>query len=210
MNYSYTLGATVYHQAPSCPLHTPGHIQYIAWAKNKTNKNVGVSWADNSVKVQRNLTISNPKPDLHNINAQWYYQVWWKSIVYSSYQLETKIWASRADNPVNIWWNLIISNPKPDLHNINAHTKFGENPLMFTQVIIRIRNMDRWTDVRLADGPTERHMDVQRETIIPHHYHVAGYKVIRFSGTFSKKYMSVGGFLFLFSGWVHSWTVGFV
>ena len=32
---------------------------------------------------------------------------------------------------VNIWWNLPISNPKPDLHTINAHTKFGENPLMF-------------------------------------------------------------------------------
>ena len=35
------------------------------------------------------------------------------------------------------------SNPKPDLHNINAHTKFGrENPLMFTQVIIWKRNTD--------------------------------------------------------------------
>ena len=43
---------------------------------------------------------------------------------------------SRADNSVKIWWNLPISNPKPDLHNINARTKFGENPLMFTQVII--------------------------------------------------------------------------
>ena len=30
-----------------------------------------------------------------------------------------------------------ISNPKPDLNNINAHTKFGENRLIFTQVIIR-------------------------------------------------------------------------
>ena len=43
---------------------------------------------------------------------------------------------SRADNSIKIWGNLPISNPKPDLHNINAHTKFGENPLMFTQVII--------------------------------------------------------------------------
>ena len=25
-----------------------------------------------------------------------------------------------------------ICNPKPDLHNVNAHTKFGENPLTFT------------------------------------------------------------------------------
>ena len=44
---------------------------------------------------------------------------------------------SRADNSVRIWQNLPISNPKPDLNNINVHTKFGENLLMFTQVIIR-------------------------------------------------------------------------
>ena len=29
-----------------------------------------------------------------------------------------------------------MSNPKPDLHNDNAHIKFGENPLRFTQVIV--------------------------------------------------------------------------
>ena len=39
---------------------------------------------------------------------------------------------SRADNSVKIWWNLPISNFKPDIYNINAHTKFGENPLKFT------------------------------------------------------------------------------
>ena len=39
---------------------------------------------------------------------------------------------SGADNSNN---NLAISNPKADLHNINAHTKFDENPLKFTQVI---------------------------------------------------------------------------
>ena len=49
---------------------------------------------------------------------------------------------SRADNSVNIWRNLPISNPKPDLLNVTAHTKFGENPLMFTQVIIRKRKKD--------------------------------------------------------------------
>ena len=77
----------------------------------------------------------------------------------------------RADNSVKIWRNLPISNPKPDLHNINAHTKFGENPLMFTQVIVRKRK----TDGRTYDWRTDRHTDVQRETIIPHHYCVAGY-----------------------------------
>ena len=74
---------------------------------------------------------------------------------------------SRADNSIKILRNLPISNPKPELHNINAHTKFGENPLMFTQVIIRKRKTDRRTD---------GHTDVQRETIISRHYCVAGYK----------------------------------
>ena len=30
-----------------------------------------------------------------------------------------------------------ISNPKADLHNMNAQTEFGENPLVFTKVIIQ-------------------------------------------------------------------------
>ena len=65
---------------------------------------------------------------------------------------------SRADSSVKNWRNLPISNPKPDLHNINAHTKFGENPLMFTQVIIRKRKMDGRTDVYVStpDGRTHR------------------------------------------------------
>ena len=33
-----------------------------------------------------------------------------------------------TENSVKNWLNLPISNPKADLHNINAHTKFGENP----------------------------------------------------------------------------------
>ena len=54
------------------------------------------------------------------------------------YRLENKnMGVSRADNSMKLWRNLPISNPKLDLYNINAHTKFGENPLMFTQVIIR-------------------------------------------------------------------------
>ena len=74
---------------------------------------------------------------------------------------------SRADNSVKNWRNLPISNPEPDLHNINAHTKFGENPLMFTQVIIWKRKTDGRTMDRLTDN--------QRETIIPRHYCVTGY-----------------------------------
>ena len=40
------------------------------------------------------------------------------------------------------------------------------------QVIIRKRKMDGCT----TDGRTDRHTDVQRETIIPCHYSVVGYK----------------------------------
>ena len=43
----------------------------------------------------------------------------------------------RADNSVINLRNSPICNPKPDVYNINAHTKFGENPLIFTQVIVR-------------------------------------------------------------------------
>ena len=56
------------------------------------------------------------------------------------------------------------SNPKPELHNINAHTKFGESPLTFTQVIQK-----RNTDGQTTDRWTDRHMDIQCETIIPRH-----------------------------------------
>ena len=59
---------------------------------------------------------------------------------------------SRADNAVKIWQNLPISNPKPDIYNINKHTKFGENPLKFTQVIIQKRKMDgRSVDTRTSN-----------------------------------------------------------
>ena len=35
-----------------------------------------------------------------------------------------------------------------------------------------------WKDLRQTDGWMDRQMDVQRETIIPHHYRVAGYKKV--------------------------------
>ena len=50
---------------------------------------------------------------------------------------------SRADNSVKIWQNLAISNPKLDLLNVNAYSKFGENPLLFTQVIVWKRKYGR-------------------------------------------------------------------
>ena len=47
------------------------------------------------------------------------------------------------DNSVKIWWNLAISNPKPDLLNVNAYSKFGENPLLFTHVIVQKQKYGR-------------------------------------------------------------------
>ena len=82
----------------------------------------------------------------------------------------------RADNFVKNLQNLPISNPKPDLHNINAHSKFGENPLMFTQVITRKRKTDGRTYDGRTGGQTDGLTDDQCETIIPRHYCVAGYK----------------------------------
>ena len=77
---------------------------------------------------------------------------------------------SRADNS-----DLSINNPKPDLYNINAHTKLGENSLMVTQVIIQKQNTDRQTYHSLTEGQMDRHTNVQCETIIPLHYRVVGY-----------------------------------
>ena len=71
---------------------------------------------------------------------------------------------SRADNAIKILRNLPNSNPKPDHNNINAQTKFGENPLMFT------RNHPETKygrmEVQLTDERTDRYADIQRETII--------------------------------------------
>ena len=66
------------------------------------------------------------------------HQIWLKSLdIYASYHLENEnMGVFQGDNSIKIWGNLPISNPKPDLYNINAHIMFGENPLMFTQVII--------------------------------------------------------------------------
>ena len=48
---------------------------------------------------------------------------------------------SQADNSVKIWRNLPISNSKPDLLNVNAYSKFNENPLIFTKSASGNENM---------------------------------------------------------------------
>ena len=71
----------------------------------------------------------------------------------------------QADNSVKNWWNLSISNPKPDLHNINGHAKFGENLLTFTQDIIQKQNTDWQTEVRTTDGRMERQMETRMSNV---------------------------------------------
>ena len=45
----------------------------------------------------------------------------------------------RADKSIRNRQNLAISYLKPDLRDINAYTKFGENPLIFTCPEMKIR-----------------------------------------------------------------------
>ena len=52
----------------------------------------------------------------------------------------------QASNSVKNWQNLLISNPKPELHNINAHTKFGEIHWYLLKLSSGNENMDGKTD----------------------------------------------------------------
>ena len=105
--------------------------------------------ADKSVKNGQNLPISNPKADLHNINA--HIKFGENPLIFTKLSPRNENTdVSRADNSVKNWGNLPINNPKPDLHNINAHTEFSDNPLTFTsyhpETKIRTdRRMDTWT-----------------------------------------------------------------
>ena len=60
-----------------------------------------------------------------------------------------------ADNSVKNWRNLPISNPKPDLHNINEYTKFDENPFTFARAIIQ-KQTYRLTYDKLTDTWTAK------------------------------------------------------
>ena len=93
-------------------------------------------------------TISIHTPSLVKIH--------WHLLKLSTGNENTDLW--RADNSVKNWWNLPINNPKPDLHNINTHTKFGENPLTFIYSS-HCPEMKIWMDRPMYD----RQMDRQRD-----------------------------------------------
>ena len=117
------------------------------------NKNMNLSQADNSVKNWWNFPISNPKSDLHNINA---HSKFGENPLIST-QVNIHKWKydlPQADNSIKNWLNFPISIPKPNPHNINAKSKFGENPLTFTQAIVRKRKYG-WTYNKQTDGQTQ-------------------------------------------------------
>ena len=120
------------------------------------NENIGVFRADNSVK---NCKIC-PSAIPYQISLMSIYIASLVKILCYLLKLSSgneNMGVSRADNSIKIWRNLLISTLKPDLLNVNAHTKFGENPLMFTQVIIRKRKRDGRTYDGQTDGRTDGH-----------------------------------------------------
>ena len=59
-------------QISTISMYIPSLVK-IHWCLLKLssgNENMGVSRADSTIKIWRNLSISNPKQDLHNISAQ--------------------------------------------------------------------------------------------------------------------------------------------
>ena len=120
------------------------------------NKNMGVSRADNSVKFDEICPLAIPnQTSLMSMHIASLVKI--PCYLLKSSSGNENMGVSWIDNSVKIWRNMPISNPKPDLHNINAHTKFGENPLMFTQVIIQKQKTDGRTDVWRLDGQTHGH-----------------------------------------------------
>ena len=116
-----------------------------------------MSRAHNSIKNWRNLPISNPKPDIHNINA---YIVWWKSIeIYSNYCLETNM---RMFPGRYLCQNLTKNCPLAIPNQISTIS-------MHIPYLVKIHwHLLKWSKFKYGqtDVQTDRH---QRETWIPRH-----------------------------------------
>ena len=82
-----------------------------------------------------------------SLQYQCTYQVWWKSIdIYLSShpEMKTQMWHKN-------WQSLLISNPKPDLHNINAHLM--KIHWYFLKLLSRKKNTEGWmTDGQITHG----------------------------------------------------------
>ena len=79
------------------------------------------------------------KPELYNINAQSLVKIHWHLLKLLSVNEISDVLQADNCQKLKKFAHLPISNPKPDLFNINIHTKFYENPLTFTLVIVRKR-----------------------------------------------------------------------
>ena len=89
--------------------------------------------------------MSNPKADLHNINAHIKFD---ENPLRFTHCPESKIRVCCGQITVKNRRNSTISNPKTDVHNVNAHTKFGENPL----ILVKLSSRNENTDVSRADN----------------------------------------------------------
>ena len=119
-------------------IHIPSLVKIPCYLLklSSENENIGVSRADNSVKIWRNLPISNPNQiSLMSMHIASLVKIPCYLLKLSSGNENMGV--SRAENSVKNWRNLPNSNPKPDLLNVNAYSKFGENALLFTQIIVR-------------------------------------------------------------------------
>ena len=164
---------------------------------------MGMSRADNSVKFNEICPLAIPNQiSLMSMHIASLVKIPCYLLKLLSGKENLGVW---ADNSVKIWRNLPISNPKPDIHNINAHTKFGENPLLFT------RYHPETKDGRMYNWWTDRHTDIKRETIIPCHYWVAWFKN-HICGTFwtdtAVPENLILFFLALTDNFIKFWTIG--
>ena len=128
------------------------------------------SWL--AARIGRSHTISNPKPDLHNVKA--HTMVGENPLMFTRYQPETKIWACLRQI-FKIWWNLPLTIPN-QISTISMHIP---SLMEVHWCLLKLSSgnkilMDRW----MYNWRMDRHMDVQCETIIPRHYCVVGYKII--------------------------------
>ena len=162
-------------QISTISMHTPSlvTIHWYLLKLSSRNENTNVSRADNSVEYWRRLPISNPKPDLHNINVHT------KFSENSSYYPEIKILTYRGQITVKNWRNLPNNNLKPDLYIYQSTPQVWRKSIIYSSYRpeTKIRTGGR-TDGRMYGRWTDGHTDSQRDTTKPRHCRAAGYKKV--------------------------------
>ena len=122
-----------------------------------------------TVKNWRNLPISNPNQiSTISMYIQSLAKIQWYLLKLLSGNKNTGM--SQADNSIKNWQNLPIRIP-----NQISTILHISNLVIFTRYCLETKN--GWTTDGQKDGRTDGYMDDQRETIIPHHYPVVGYKM---------------------------------